>query len=77
MTGRVSALVDLLDPPTIRARSNNILAAVEAGESRHFRVDRSRLDAAAATVEATTRRRYPDLVIPYHRRWRHFATPPR
>jgi hypothetical protein len=70
VTGRVSVL---LEPATIRARSRNILAAVEAGASPHFRVDRSRLDATAARVEATTRRRYPDLDIPYHSRWRHFA----
>ncbi|MEO5766140.1 MAG: URC4/urg3 family protein [Casimicrobiaceae bacterium] len=62
----------LLSPAAIRARSNNILAAALAGRTRHFRVDRSRLDGAAATVERVTRRRYPSLAIPYHSRWRHF-----
>ena len=59
-------------PKTIRERCRNILNAVDAGRSSHFRVDRGRLNVAAARVEAVTRRRYPDLNIPYHSRWRHF-----
>jgi hypothetical protein len=68
---RMSA-APLFAPETIRQRSRNVLAAAEAGKSRHFRVDRARLDHAAALVEAATRRRYPALHIPYHSRWRHF-----
>ena len=63
---------DLLAAATIRERCRNILAAALEGRSRHFRVERARLDEAAARVEAVTRRRYPDLSIPYHSRWRHF-----
>ncbi|HSI50596.1 MAG TPA: URC4/urg3 family protein [Ideonella sp.] len=59
---------------TIRERCRNILAAAEAGQSRHFTVQRSRLDAAAELVEQVTRRQYPDLRIPYHSRWRHFES---
>ena len=62
----------LRSPLTIRERCRNILDAVDAGRSAHFRIDRERLNAAAARVEAVTRRRYPDLDIPYHSRWRHF-----
>src|SRR5205085_1507100 len=62
----------LRSPVTIRERCGNVLRAVEAGRSAHFRVDRQRLNAAAARVEAVTRHRYPDLNIPYHSRWRHF-----
>ena len=62
----------LLDPATIRRRCANILAAADAGEARHFRVDRGRVAAAADRVARVTRRRYPDLAIPYHSRWRHF-----
>src|SRR5205823_12946004 len=62
----------LRSPATIRERCGNILNAAEAGRSSHFRIDRQRLGAAAARVEAVTRRRYPDLDIPYHSRWRHF-----
>jgi hypothetical protein len=59
---------------TIRERCRNIAVAATAGQSRHFRIDRTRLDGAAAMVAAVTRRRYPDLDVPYHSRWRHFET---
>ncbi|GAA0740875.1 URC4/urg3 family protein [Ideonella azotifigens] len=59
---------------TIRERCGNILAAADAGQSRHFTVQRSRLEAAAQLVEQVTRRQYPDLRIPYHSRWRHFES---
>src|SRR5258706_9341649 len=62
----------LLEPATIRERCANVLGAAESCGTAHFHVDRSRLDNAASLVEATTRRRYPDLRIPYHSRWRHF-----
>ena len=62
----------LLTVAAVRARCGNIAAAVIDGRSRHWRIDRSRLDAAAERVAAITRRRYPDLAIPYHSRWRHF-----
>ena len=62
----------LLSTAAIRARCANVAAAVSAGASRHFRIDRARLGVAAAEVEAVTRSRYPDLRIPYHSRWRHF-----
>ena len=39
---------------------------------RHFALDLDRLDDAADYVAAVTRANYPDLVIPYHARWRHF-----
>ena len=67
-----AALATLRSPVTIRARCANITAAVEAGQSRWFVVDASRLDAAAARVAEVTRQRYPTLQIPYHSRWRHF-----
>jgi hypothetical protein len=67
-----SAASTLLSPATIRERCANVLAAAEAGRSRHFIVDRGRLEQAAAYVEGVTRRRYPDLRIPPHSRWRHF-----
>lgn len=62
----------LRDPAVIRERCRNILAAADAGRTRHLAVDRSKLEACAALVAEVTRRRYPSLVIPYHSRWRHF-----
>jgi hypothetical protein len=64
---------DLRDPATIRARCRVVTDAVDAGRSRHFLpVDRPRLDDVAQRVAALTRRRFPDLRIPLHSRWRHF-----
>ncbi|MFO1397682.1 MAG: DUF1688 family protein [Burkholderiales bacterium] len=62
----------LLSTRAIRERAGNIARAVTAGRSPWFRIDRARLPDAAARVAAVTRRRYPDLVIPAHSRWRHF-----
>ena len=62
----------LRDPATIRQRAINIAVAVEAGKSRWFRIDASRIGDAVSRVAQITRERYPDLNIPYHSRWRHF-----
>jgi uncharacterized protein DUF1688 len=50
-----------------------VLAAAERGETAHFRLIPARLDEAARRVADITRRRYPDLTVPYHSRWRHFS----
>jgi hypothetical protein len=39
----------------------------------NFRVELSRLDAAADLAIATMREAYPSLAVPFHSRWRHFA----
>ena len=65
--------VELLSPRAIRERCANVTRAVEAGHSKHFRIDRTRLASAARAVADVTRRRYRSLRIPYHSRWRHFA----
>ena len=62
----------LRNPRTIRARCAAITQAVVEDRSGWFRIDRSRLPEAAARVAAVMRRRFPDLQIPYHSRWRHF-----
>ena len=62
----------LLSSAAIRERCANILSCALAGESRWFTVDLGQLDPAAEQVAAITRRRYPDLAVPYHSRWRHF-----
>jgi hypothetical protein len=63
----------LRTPEAVRSRAAVVLAAAVAGLTPHFRVDQSRLDAAAELVARVTREHYPDLVIPLHSRWRHFA----
>ena len=41
--------------------------------SPHFTLDEDRLGEVADYVCGVTRAAYPDLAIPYHSRWRHFA----
>ncbi len=67
-----AAIARLRSPAEIRSRCRRILAGVAAGDSAFFTVDRARLDDAAEQVAAVTRRRYPDLAVPFHSRWRHF-----
>ena len=66
-------LARLFHPGTVRARCAAITRSVDANVSTHFTLDRSRLPAAAERVAALTLRRFPDLSIPYHSRWRHFG----
>jgi hypothetical protein len=62
----------LFEPGTVRARCAAIVKSVEAGVSPHFKLDRSQLPAVAERVAGLTLRRFPDLRIPFHSRWRHF-----
>ncbi len=65
-------LAPLRNPGTVRLRCAAILRSVQAGVSPHFSVRLEALDAVADRVAALTLRRFPDLKIPYHSRWRHF-----
>jgi GTP cyclohydrolase II len=56
----------------VRERARQLLQRARAGDSRWFSVHDDALQAAAAEVADVTRRRYPDLKIPLHSRWRHF-----
>ena len=56
----------------VRERSGQLLQRARRGESRWFGVADSQLESAARAVTDITQRRYPDLRIPYHSRWRHF-----
>jgi hypothetical protein len=64
----------LLSAAAVRARCAIVAEAAKRGETRHFRLVTARVDEAARRVAEITRRRYPDLVVPYHSRWRHFST---
>jgi hypothetical protein len=68
-----SAATALLSAAAVRERCGIVFAAAERGETRHFRLVLSRLDEAVRRVLNITRRRYPDLAVPYHSRWRHFS----
>ena len=63
----------LLSAAAVRERCEIVFAAAECNANRHFRFVPSLLDAAADRVVVVTRRRYPDLAVPYHSRWRHFS----
>jgi hypothetical protein len=64
---------DLLSAAAVRQRCAIVLQAAERRETKHFRLHLERLDDAVARVAAVTRRRYPDLDVPFHSRWRHFS----
>lgn len=69
-----SAAVALLrQPATIRARCHDLLRLAEADALPYLTFQPERLPAAADYVTETIRQNYPDLRIPYHARWRHFA----
>jgi len=63
----------LLSAAAVRERCEIVFAAAERGDTPHFGLDLAHLGEAADRVAATTRRRYPDLAVPYHSRWRHFS----
>jgi hypothetical protein len=62
----------LMTPEAVRVQTAKIAAAAEADRLGHFRLDLSRLGAAAGHVADTIRLNYPDLRVPPHSRWRHF-----
>ena len=63
----------LLSAAAVRERCGLVLAAAERGAAAHFRIVPERLPEVARLVAEVTRRRYPDLLVPLHSRWRHFA----
>jgi Protein of unknown function (DUF1688) len=65
--------LQLLTAAAVRERCNIVLAPAACGKTAHFQVVPERLDEAARRVADVTRRRYPDLAVPYHGRWRHFS----
>jgi Protein of unknown function (DUF1688) len=62
----------LLSSEAVRTRAHALLALGINDRLLRFRVDLSRLDAAADLVAETTRAAYPSLEVPPHSRWRHF-----
>jgi hypothetical protein len=64
---------ELLTAGAVRDRCGIVFAAAEREEARHFRLITARMEEAVGRVLEITRRRYPDLDVPYHSRWRHFS----
>lgn len=69
----VEAARGLLSAAAVRRRANEMLAIAETGGLAEWRLDLSRLDAAADLTAETVRLNYPDLKVPFHARWRHFV----
>jgi hypothetical protein len=63
----------LLSAAAVRDRAQGLLVHGIEGRLGHFEIDLNRLDGCADEVVATIRASYPDLDIPFHARWRHFA----
>jgi hypothetical protein len=63
----------LLTAAAVRERAHEMLALAEAGGLAEWRLDLSRMDAAADLTAETVRANYPDLKVPFHARWRHFT----
>ncbi|HEX2733908.1 MAG TPA: DUF1688 family protein [Polyangiaceae bacterium] len=63
----------LCRPSAVRQTAHALYAAVEQGQSQHFRLGLSALSGVLERVEAITRTQYPQLdQVPYHSRFRHF-----
>jgi uncharacterized protein DUF1688 len=65
---------ELLTARAVRSRCRLVMGQVEANMSPLFAWHGERLAPCADYVAQTIRLDYPDLVVPYHSRWRHFET---
>lgn len=63
----------LLTAGAVREAAEGMLLLAESSSLPQWRVDLSRMDAAADLTAETVRMNYPDLNVPFHARWRHFT----
>jgi hypothetical protein len=73
---RSSAIDALRTTNAIRDRAAVLYAIAQQDQLTYFRLDVDRWDAVVDYVEQVTRQVYPDLVMPFHSRWRHFPAAP-
>jgi Protein of unknown function (DUF1688) len=66
-------LPPLLTADAVRRAASRMLQEALANKLKCWTVDIGALPAIADLVASITRQNYPDLVIPFHSRWRHFA----
>ena len=69
----VAAARSLLSAAAVRQRAHEMLAAGLDGKLDHVTIDLDSLGVAAQFVSELVRVTYPDLKVPFHARWRHFA----
>jgi Protein of unknown function (DUF1688) len=60
----------------IRDRAAELFALAQSDQLAEFQIDGDRFEAVTDWVEQVTRQTYPDLLIPFHSRWRHFPVAP-
>jgi len=68
-----AAVAWLRSPAAIRERCGIVLAAARDDNLEHFALHPERLEPTAGYVAETIAANYPDLEVPTHSRWRHFA----
>ena len=73
MRDETAAAFSLLGAEAVRSRAHRMLALGLDDKLPNFRVELTRLDAAADLVIATMCEAYPTLAVPFHSRWRHFT----
>lgn len=73
MLSDFEAARSLLSANAVRERAHEILVAGLEGRLDHFTVDMESLATAGQVVSELIRVNYPDLKVPFHARWRHFA----
>lgn len=65
-------LATLMDPRTIRIRSQAILDLIKQDKSAYFALEPEKMTSTASFIIEVIQDNYPNLDIPYHSRWRHF-----
>ncbi|AUH73796.1 URC4/urg3 family protein [Legionella sainthelensi] len=65
-------LTKLMDPRTIRIRSQAILDLIKQNKSAYFALEPEKMTSTASFIIEVIQDNYPNLDIPYHSRWRHF-----
>jgi hypothetical protein len=68
-----ASVARLSDLATIRQRCGQLYEWIETGDSEHFALVPTRMEAVVDYVLAVIDANYPDLNIPYHSQWRHFS----
>ncbi len=74
MHDAAGAIAWLRSVDAVRERCGDLYATAGHDALEHFALDESRLGSCADYVVDTVKTAYPDLEVPYHSRWRHFAT---
>lgn len=67
-----SVLESLRNPRTLRLQAQRLLELAKNDDLPHFKVNFEQLTTTASFVMDVMKSQYPDFIIPYHSRWRHF-----